>query len=118
MLIALGGSVDFDDIHDRMAPPPTFAPLPGPWRFATSGYAVVLLAMVRKMAGSSEIQNIANLARRPYFLIVSRTSWSLPDIPEWLASPEISVVNQARVYVVYTTLSYLWIFPPYTVDLF
>ncbi|KAF7986608.1 hypothetical protein HWV62_26396 [Athelia sp. TMB] len=45
MLIALGGSVDFDDIHDRMAPPPTFAPLPGPWRFATSGYAVVLLAM-------------------------------------------------------------------------
>ncbi|KAF7979601.1 hypothetical protein HWV62_41916 [Athelia sp. TMB] len=63
MLIALGGSVDFDDIHDRMAPPPTFAPLPGPWRFATSGYAVVLLAM--KAILLNRIQNIVVPPRHP-----------------------------------------------------
>lgn len=47
MITAFGGSVAFDeDAHDRTAPPPSLAPLPGPWRFATSGYAVVLLVMV------------------------------------------------------------------------
>jgi hypothetical protein len=32
--------------HHGRIPPPTFTPLPGPWGFVTSGYAVGLFAMV------------------------------------------------------------------------
>lgn len=32
---------------DGVPPPPPFRPLPGPWGFLTSGYAVGLFAMVR-----------------------------------------------------------------------
>ena len=46
---AFGGSASFDPSNSyigRMASPPGFMPLPGPWKFVTSGYALVLLAMV------------------------------------------------------------------------
>lgn len=47
---ALGGA-DFDGANPYIGrtsapPPPAFVPLPGPWRFMTSGYALALMAMV------------------------------------------------------------------------
>lgn len=50
---ALGGA-DFDSVDTYMGqttpPPPTFVPLPGPWRFMTSAYAIALMAMVSFLA--------------------------------------------------------------------
>jgi hypothetical protein len=35
-----------EDTYLTRPPPPTFAPLPGPWGFLTSGYAIGLIFMV------------------------------------------------------------------------
>jgi hypothetical protein len=47
---AFGGTAGFDGGSNpyvgRTAIPPGFVPLPGPWRFVTSGYALALLVMV------------------------------------------------------------------------
>lgn len=47
--VAFGGSTNFAGSKSYIGqtpPPPGFVPLPGPWKFMTSGYALVLLAMV------------------------------------------------------------------------
>ncbi|KZP08714.1 hypothetical protein FIBSPDRAFT_760914 [Athelia psychrophila] len=71
VLLAFGGSAAFDGVHDRLAPPPTSGLLPGPWRFVTSGYAIVLLAM------AILLNRIQNIVVPPRHSIAARLSRSL-----------------------------------------
>jgi hypothetical protein len=60
------GQSDWDEgMYVSRPPPPTFAPLPGPWGFLTSGYAVGLLVMVRMITLSALSSEIGHLGDTP-----------------------------------------------------